>query len=166
MAGKLMQYLYRPGWRLRCVDPPIAWLQFRDDEPRTVAIRLQLTCYLTSRYAGAVTFQDAQLRLVVGDRTFLVPLSMVTDVHGELLGKGFGVHPEAPLHVLAVFTSDAPDLVSLLQKPGSTVAVDVQALLNAATEYRKVADLELARPGTGTLFDQWLQVNTGRGREQ
>lgn len=159
-----MRLLYRPGWRLRCVDPPIGWLQLREGHPPSVAIRLQLTCYLTSRLARSVWLQDAQLRVRSGQRAFLVPMGPVTDVDGEPFGRevGFDVYHDEPEHAFVEFVTDAPDLVSLLAEPGPAVAVDIEALLNDAIEYRKIADLELARDEALYPSADWHRFDTGR----
>ncbi len=159
-----MKLLYRPGWRLRCVDPQIAWLQLSDDHPPALTIRLQLTCYLTSRRARFVWLHDAQLRIVDGDRTFIVPMDTVTDIDGDPFGAdvGFEVDHEEPKHALVYFVADTPDLISLLSVPGPAVAIDVEALLNDALEHRKIADFELAHSETLLPGDNWQQVDTGR----
>ena len=166
MADRLMRLLFRPGWRLRCVDPPIAWIQVRGEYPPTAAIRLQLTCYLTSRLARSVWLRDSQLRITQGEHSFVIPMSAATNAEGEPFKReaGLDVYHDEPEHALVDFVTDAPDLIGLLQEPGAALSIDVEALLNDAIEFKKIADLELERPDFLHPSDDWRRVNTGRSR--
>ena len=73
MAGRLMKLLFRPGWRMKCIDPPLGWVRVLDELPPVAEIRLQLTCFLTQDWASPVLVREAQLRVVAGDRDFIVP---------------------------------------------------------------------------------------------
>lgn len=160
MAGKIARLLIRSGWRLRCVDPPIAWLQLR--EGPAVGVRLQLTCYLTSRYARSVQVQDLRLVLRIGERPVVAKWSGITDVSGAEFDHeaGYQIVAGEAQHALADFVIEDSEAVSTLVDPGASVEVLIQALLNDAPAFRKIADLDLIHPDPLNLA--WRQIDTGR----
>jgi hypothetical protein len=162
MAGRIAQLLIRSGWRMRCVDPPIAWMQLRGGP--TVAVRLQLTCYLTSRWARAVKVQDLRLVLRMGERLVLGPWTEVTDIAGEPFDyeAGYQVVPGEAQHALAEFVIGDPETIAALCEPGEPVPAVVQAMLNDAPAFRKIADLDLIHAEALYANDDWRQIGTGR----
>ena len=73
MAGKLMSLLFRPGWRLKCIDPPLGWVRILDEDLPVAEIRLQISSFLTQQWASPVLVREGQLRVVDGEREFIVP---------------------------------------------------------------------------------------------
>ena len=130
MAGRLTRLLFRPGWRLRCIDPPLGWLRVTDDEPPVAGIRLQITTFLTSRWAGAVTVKELQLRVTAGEREFIVPWTASADPDGVPFGETpeYSVSSFAPHHAFVDFASDAPDLVVLLESAVEPVPVQLEGI--------------------------------------
>lgn len=163
VAGSEGPWWFRPGWRLRCLDPPIAWLQIVDEYPDVVGIRLQLTCYLTSRWASSVAVKSARLRIGHGEEHLLV-WTRVSNVAGDPYPHkaGYKVGNEGAEHVLADFETDDADLIGALRSSGPPVPIVVEALLNAATHYRRIADLDLTPAAALHRRDGWRQVATGR----
>lgn len=160
MAGQIARQLIRSGWRLRCVDPPIAWLQLSDGS--SVRVRLQLTCYLTSRYARSVEVKDLRLVLRMGERPVVAKWVAVTDVSGVEFDHetGYQIVAGEAQHTLAEFLIDDTEAVAALVDPGAPVAAVVQALLNDAPAFRQIADLDLIHPESLDLG--WTQIDTGR----
>jgi hypothetical protein len=160
MAGQIARVLVRSGWRLRCVDPPIAWLQRRDGP--AVGVRLQLTCYLTSRFARSVEVKDLRLVLRMGERPVVAKWAAVTDVSGAEFDHeaGYQIVAGEAQHSLAEFVIDDPEAVVALLDPGAPVEAVVQGLLNDAPAYRKLGDLDLIHPEPLDLA--WKQIDTGR----
>ena len=165
MAGILMRLLFRPGWRLRCVDPPIGWLQLRPGDE--LAIRLQLTCYLTSRWARDVVVNELRLRVGNGDREYLAVGVEATDAADEPFPDSprFAVGSGAPHHAFVEFASRDPELASILAEPGPPIPVVVEALLNDALAFRNIATLELSHDEVLYVGDGWRRTATGRELE-
>ncbi|MDX2342626.1 MAG: hypothetical protein QNL12_02310, partial [Acidimicrobiia bacterium] len=163
MADGLMRFLYRPGWRLRCVDPPIAWLRLEPGDVSGLGIRLQLTCYLASRWAGAVRVKQLRLRLRDGAAEILVPCSSVVDDAGEPFPgeSGYRVGNAAPTHAFADFVSVDPAVIAVLGDPGLPVPVVIEALLNAAPDFRKIADVDISHDSSLQSGGDWKRVGTG-----
>lgn len=161
MANTVTRILFRPGWRLRCIDPPIAWIRI---DPPTVQVRLQLTSYLTSRYARPVWIKELRLSLPLGHQTHYAGWVRSVDAADKPLGEtlDYEVAATSPHHAFVDFAIDSRDLVAAVQKDGEPIPAVVEALLNDATELRKVATLELSRPGELTPADGWRRVVTGR----
>lgn len=162
MAGRMAELLIRSGWRMRCVDPPIAWLQLRDGP--AAAVRLQLSCYLTSRWAREVKIQDLRLVLRMGERLVIGPWTGVTDIAGEPFdsGAGYRVVAGEAQHAVAEFVVDDPETVAVLSEPGQPVPTMVQAMLNDAPAFRRIADLDLHHTEALYANDDWRQIGTGR----
>jgi hypothetical protein len=142
------------------VDPPIGWLQLR--EGPAVGVRLQLTCYLTSRLARSVQVQDLRLVLRMGERPVVAKWSGVTDVSGAEFDQeaGYQIVAGEAQHALADFVIEDPETVAALVDPGASIEVLIQALLNDAPAFRKIADLDLIHPEPLSLA--WRQIDTGR----
>ena len=153
-----------PGWRLKCVDPPIAWLQLRRGERTEIGIRIQLTCYLSSRRAQPVLVRETRLLLGLEDRQVPVSWVRVTDAGGGAFPDPVGhtVTGHETEHALIEFGTDEPEVVALLREAGDPIAVVVEALVNESDIQRKVAEFELVRPGTLSMDGEWIQVGTGR----
>jgi len=167
MAGIFGQLLFRPGWRLRCIDPPIGWVRI-DGEPPVVELRLQITCFLTSRWASPVAIRGLQLRVNAGGREFLVPWTATADPDEKPLGDDveYSVDGTSPNHAFVDFASDAPDLVKYLDTTRRPIPVAVEGRFNLAPHFRPIAGLglEIAKPpGRGP---QWRRVQTGRELNQ
>lgn len=153
-----------PGWRLNCVDPPIAWLRLERTERTEIGIRIQLSCYLSSKRAQPVLVRETRLLLALEDRRVPVPRVRVTDVGGGSFPEPVGhtVTGHETEHALIEFGTDDPEVVALLREPGDPIAVVVEALVNESDIHRKVAEFELSRPGTLSMDAEWTQVGTGR----
>ena len=164
MAGGLMGLLFRPGWRLKLVDPPLGWIRIVDDDLPTAEIRLQLTCFLTQSWASPVDVKDAQLRAAIGEREFLIPWAASADPDGTPFRNSpkFSVSGNAPLHAFVDFVSDAPDLVALLESTEDPIPMKVEGLFNAAIEFREVASLDLSIEQPLLRGSRWKRVRTGR----
>ena len=162
MAGQIARVLVRSGWRLRCVDPPIGWMQVNADA--SVGVRIQLTCYLTSRWARAVDVKDLRLVLRLGERPVVGTWAGITDVAGDGFphDEGYQVVAGDPQHALADFTFDDAEAVGALSDPGEPIEAVVQALLNDAPAFRKIADLELTRSDPLYAGDAWRLFDTRR----
>jgi hypothetical protein len=164
MAGRLMKLLFRPGWRLRCVDPPLGWLKVRDEQPPVVEFRLQMTCYLTSQWAGPVRVKELQLRVIAGEREFLVPWSASADPQDEPFGDTpeYSVSSAAPHHAFVDFASDAPDLIALVETATEPIPVFIEGLFNAAFEFRPIASVDFEVDQPVLRGEVWRKVKTGR----
>ena len=162
MAGQIARLLIRSGWRLRCVDPPIGWLRLNAES--SLAVRLQLTCYLTSRWARAVEVNDLRLVLRMGERPVVGSWAGVTDVTGAPFphDDGYQIVAGDPQHALADFVFDDPEVVAALTEPGEPIEAVVQALLNDAPAFRKLGDLELTHTEVLYAGDGWRQFDTRR----
>lgn len=164
MADRLMKLLFRPGWRLRCIDPPLGWLRVRDEQPPVAEFRLQMTCYLTSQWAGPVRVKELQLRVIAGDREFLVPWTASADPQAVPLGDTpqYSVSSAAPHHAFVDFVSDAPDLIELFETATAPISVLIEGLFNAAFDFRPIAsvDLEVSQPLL--RGEVWRKMKTGR----
>ena len=159
-----MTLIYRPGWRLRCIDPPLAWVRVTDEITPVVGVRLQLTTYLTWRWATPVKIRELQLRVTAGEREFLVPWDAVADPVGDPLGEEleYSVDGAAPHHAFVDFASDAPDLVSLFESEPGSLPVAVEARMNLAVEFREIATLDLDSGDTVLRGNTWRKAETGR----
>ncbi|MDJ0952075.1 MAG: hypothetical protein QNJ81_00220 [Acidimicrobiia bacterium] len=164
MAGRIMGLLFRPGWRLKLIDPPLGWIRILDDDLPTAEIRLQLTCFLTQSWASPVDVKDAQLRAVIGEREFTIPWTASADPDGKSFRDSprFTVSGNAPLHAFADFASDAPDLVALLESATEPIPMKVEGLFNAAIEFREVASLDLSVEQPLLRGERWKRIRTGR----
>lgn len=164
MAGRMMKLLFRPGWRLKCIDPPLGWVRVLDESPPVVEIRLQLTCFLTQEWASPVLVREGQLRVIDGDREFIVPWTSSADPDGKPLAKSpeFSVKGTRTLHAFVDFASDAPDLVALLEAATEPIPVKFEGLFNAAIEFREVASLDLSINQPLLRGDSWQKIDTGR----
>ncbi len=164
MAGRLMSLLFRPGWRLKLIDPPLGWIRVLDDEVATAEIRLQLTCFLTQAWASRVDVKDAQLRAIVGEREFIIPWTASADQDGNPFKNSprFSVYGDEPLHAFVDFASDSPDLISLLESTAEPIPMKVEGLFNAAIEFREVANLDLSIEQPLLPGSRWKRVGTGR----
>ena len=167
MAGKLMKLLFRPGWRLRCIDPPLGWVRISDELPPVAEIRLQITTYLTSQWASKVRIMGLQLRVVAGEREFIVPWSASADPNGASFGDDpqYDVGSAGPHHAFVDFASDAPDLIVLLESATEPIPVHVEGLFNAAIEYRAGAGMDLAIEQPLFRGEEWRKARTGRELE-
>ena len=164
MAGRLMKLLFRPGWRMKCIDPPLGWVRVLDELPPVAEIRLQLTCFLTQDWASPVLVREAQLRVVAGDREFIVPWARSADPDDKPFPKSpeFSVKGTRTLHAFIDFVSDAPDLVALLESAIEPIPVKFEGLFNAAIEFREVADLDLTVSRPLLRGSEWQRAATGR----
>jgi len=164
MLGWTAKRLGDPGWKLKCIDPPIAWLQLRQSDVVEIGIRIQLTCYLSSKRAEPVLVRETRLLLAVADRHVPVPWVGVTDVGGGSFPEPVGhkVTGYETEHALIEFGTDDPEVVALLREPGDPIAVVVEALVNTSDTQRKVAVFDLERPGALPMNGEWRRVDTGR----
>ena len=163
MTSTLTRLLFRPGWRLRCIDPPIAWVRITDDRPATAAIRLQLTSYLTSRWANDVKVKDTQLVVRVDDRSFVVPSLQATDEAGTPFPTdGYSVGGKSPHHAIVDYETDAPDLVAALRETDMPLPITVEACMNLGSSFRGIATLDLERTSSSVIESGWHRVGTGR----
>jgi hypothetical protein len=146
------------------VDPPIAWLQLRRGQLTEVGIRIQLTCYLSSRRAQPVLVRETRLLLALGARQVPVPWLRVTDVDGGSFPEPVGhtITGHETEHALIEYGTDDPEVVAVLRKPGESISVVVEALVNTSEIQRKVAEFDLIRPGSLSIDGEWTQVGTGR----
>lgn len=146
------------------MDPPIAWLRREAGDVSELGIRLQLTCYLSSRWAGAVRVKQLRLRLLDGAAESLVPCSSVVDDAGEPFSQdsGYRVGNAAPTHAFADFVSTDPMVIATLSDPGSPVPIVIEALLNDAPDFRKIADMDISPDASLQSGDDWKRVDTGR----
>ncbi len=164
MAGRLMKLLFRPGWRMKCIDPPTGWVRVLDEALPIAEIRLQLTCFLTQEWASPVLVREGQLRVIHGDREFIVPWASSADPDGKPFPKSpeFSVKGTRTLHAFIDFASDAPDLVSLLESAAEPIPVKFEGLFNAAIEFREVASLDLFIEQPLVRGSAWQKIDTGR----
>ena len=164
MAGRLMRLLFRPGWRLRCIDPPLGWVRVSDDVLPVAGIRLLVTTFLTSQWAGAVTVKELQLRVMAGEREYVVPWIATADPDGVPLGDTpeYSVGSAAPHHAFVDVASDAPDLVVLLESATEAVPVQLEGIFNAGIEFRPIAGLDLTIEQPLLRGSEWRRVRTGR----
>ncbi len=164
MAGKLMNLLFRPGWRLKCIDPLLGWVRIVDDAPPTAEIRLQITCFLTQEWASPVLVKEGQLRVIDGEREFVVPWVSSADPEGMPLPQSpqFSVKGTKTNHAFVDFASDAPDLISLLESATEPIPVLFEGLFNAAIEFRPVASLGLSIEQPLLRGGEWRKIDTGR----
>lgn len=168
MAGKLMSLLFRPGWRLKCIDPPLGWIRILDQTPPVAEIRLQITCFLTQEWASPVLVRDGQLRVVDGEREFIVPWTASADPEGNPLPKSpqYSVKGSRTHHAFIDFASDAPDLIALLESATEPVPIMFEGLFNAAIEFRAVASLDMSIDRPLIRGEHWHKVDTGRRVEE
>ena len=164
MAGRLMKLLFRPGWRLKCIDPPLGWARISDEFPPVAEIRLQLTCFLTQAWASPVLVKEGQLRVVTDDREFIVPWTASADPDGKPLPESpqFSVKGTSTLHAFVDFASDAPDLVVLLESATEPIPIVFEGLFNAAIEFRPVASIDLSIDQPLLRGSHWRKIDTGR----
>ena len=164
MAGRLMKLLFRPGWRLKCVDPPLGWVRILDDALPVAEIRLQITCFLTQEWASPVLIREGQLRVVDGEREFIVPWTASADPEGNPLPKSpqYSVKGSKTLHAFVDFASDAPDLITLLESTTEPISIMFEGLFNAAIEFRQVASLDMTIDQPLLRGERWHKVDTGR----
>ena len=164
MAGKLMSLLFRPGWRLKCIDPPLGWVRILDEAPPVVEIRLQITSFLTQQWASPVLVREGQLRVVDGDREFIVPWTASADPNGNLLPKSpqYSVKGTSTHHAFIDFASDAPGLVALLEHATKPIPIMFEGLFNAAIEFRAVASLDMSIDQPMLRGTRWREIDTGR----
>ena len=158
-----MKLLFRPGWRMRCVDPPLGWIRV-SGEPPVVEIRLQMTCFLTSQWASAVAIKELQLRVTAADREFVVPWSATADPDGAPLSEQleYSVYGSEPRHVFVDFASDAPDLVRFQEVADQAVPIAVEGLCNDAIEFRPIAGIDMTVTHPLGHGPEWRRVQTGR----
>ena len=164
MASKLTKLLFRPGWRLKCIDPPLGWVRILDETLPVAELRLQITCFLTQSWASPVLVRDAQLRVMDGEREFIIPWTASADPDGEPLPKSpeFSVKGSSTHHAFIDFASDAPDLITLLETATGPTPIMFEGLFNAALEFRAVASLDMSIERPLLRGPQWQQVDTGR----
>ena len=164
MAGKVMKLLFRPGWRLKCIDPPLGWVRILDEALPMAEIRLQITCFLTQEWASAVLVRDGQLRVIDGEREFIVPWTVSADPDGKPLPESpqFSVKGTKTHHAFVDFASDAPDLVTLLETSTEPIPIMFEGLFNAAIEFRSVASLDMSIEQPLLRGPRWAKIDTGR----
>lgn len=160
-AGKLAR---DPGWRLRCIDPPIAWLCLRRAERTEIGVRIQLTCYLSSKRAQPVRIAETRLVLRVDGGQIVIPSTGVTDVGGRPFPElpGHTITGYETEHALVDYSTDDPVAVGLLRDVGPPVALVVEALVNTSRIQRKIATFDLIHDAPLSMDGGWTQIGTGR----
>jgi len=168
MAGKLTNLLFRPGWRLKCIDPPLGWVRILDEALPVAEIRLQITSFLTQSWASPVMVREGQLRVVDGERDFIVPWTASADFDGNPLPESpqYSVKGTKTHHAFVDFASDAPDLIALLETSTEPIPVMFEGLFNAAIEFRAVASLDMSIDQPLLRGSRWQKVGTGRNPER
>lgn len=164
MLGWTAKRLGDPGWKLRCIDPPIAWLHLEHGQPTEVGIRIQLTCYLLSRRAQPVRIRETRLLLAIEGQEVVAPSTGVTDVGGGRFPEppGHSITGHDSEHALCDFATTDPGAVQLLREPGEPIAATVEALVNDSSIYRRLAQFDLIRTTTLSMDSDWTQISTGR----
>ncbi len=168
MAGKLMSLLFRPGWRLKCIDPPLGWVRILDEDLPVAEIRLQISSFLTQQWASPVLVREGQLRVVDGEREFIVPWTVSAGPDGEPLPKSpqYTVKGTNTHHAFVDFASDAPDLVTLLETATAPIPIMFEGLFNAAIEFRPVASLDMSIDQPLLRGSRWQEIATGRNPQR
>jgi hypothetical protein len=153
-----------PGWKLKCIDPPIAWLQLRRSDKITIGIRIQLTCFLSSRRADPVLVRETRLLLTIDGQEHAVPWTSVSDVGGGPFPEPVGhtVTGYEAEHALIDFATVAPEVVAALRQPGPPVPVVVEALVNESDIWRRVARFDLSHETALSMDGDWQLIGTGR----
>ena len=152
-----------PGWKLRCIDPPIAWLRLNTGDQPEIGIRIQLTCFLSSKRAQPVHIRETRLLVAVGDRQIESPATRVTDVGGGRFPEppGHSITGYETEHALIDYASKDRDMVDLLSRPGDPVAAVVEAMVNTSDIYRRIATFDIVRRHLAA-DGVWTQIETGR----
>ena len=164
MLGWTAKRLGDPGWKLKCIDPPIAWLRLRQSDVVEVGIRIQLTCFLSSRRAGPVLVRETRLVLTIGEHEYAVPWVAVTNVAGGPFPEPVGhtVTGDVAEHAVIDFATPDAEVVAALRQAGSPIPVVVEALVNTSDIYRKVAQFDLSREVALVADGGWQRIGTGR----
>lgn len=164
MLGWAAKRLGDPGWKLKCIDPPIAWLELRRSGGIQVGIRIQLTCFLSSRRADPVLVRETRLLLTIEDQQHAVSWTAVSDVGGGPFPEPVGhtVTGDAAEHALIDFVAADPEVVAALRQAGPPIPVVVEALVNESDIYRKVAQFDLSNETALVMDGGWQLIDTGR----
>lgn len=149
---------------MKCVDPLVAWIRLVRQERTEVGFRVQLTCFLTSTGAKSVWVKHMRLRLRVDGEEHVMPWNEVAEFEGQPypLSAGYGVTNSGPEHVVVDFSSDDRELVASLRMPDPPVKATLEALLDDASNYRKIASYDFVLEDRLVLGGGWRKVTTNR----